>query len=220
MISVVVPTLNESLHIEKLLNSLMYSHLVKEIIVVDGGSTDETVKIVKGYENVKLVMSKTGRAIQMNDGAKAASFPFLLFLHADSYLTKVTLDYLGYAVLESLTGSFRLKFDNDKFILRFFAWFSKHNWTLTTYGDQGLFITKRLFNELNGFNEMPLFEDIDMVRRIKRNAGFKKFPVAITTSSRRFEKRGSLKQQMVNILLVTAYYLKISPHFLRRFYRY
>jgi rSAM/selenodomain-associated transferase 2 len=220
MISVIIPTLNESLHIEKLLNSLMGSTLVKEIVVVDGGSTDKTVQMVKGIENVLLIQSKAGRAIQMNEGAKVASFPFLLFLHADSYLSQITLDYLGHATSKSLNGAFSLKFDTNKRILNFYAWFSKRNWTLTTYGDQGLFMTKCLFEELNGFNEIPLFEDIDLVRRIKRKTSFKKFPVAIITSSRRFEKNGSLKQQLINIALVTAYYLKISPHFLRRFYRY
>ena len=220
MISVIIPTLNESLHIERLVNSLMGSSLIKQIIVVDGGSTDETVQIVQRIENALLIQTKAGRAIQMNEGAKVASFPFLLFLHADSYLSKSTLDYLDHATSESLTGAFSLKFDSDKLILNFYAWFSKRNWTLTTYGDQGLFVNRVLFEELNGFNEIPLFEDIDLVRRIKRKTSFKKFPVAIITSSRRFEKNGSLKQQLVNIALVTAYYLKISPHFLRRYYRY
>lgn len=218
-ISVIIPTLNEEQNIGRLLDQLC---LIKskdlEIIVVDGGSQDSTLNIIKQYNSVKLIDYVKGRAIQMNAGAKSAQGEQLLFLHADSKLSTEMLNNL--TSIKSDAGSFRMKFKANGFLFLFYSMFTKINWTIFTYGDQGLWIKKSLFQKIGGFKEIPLLEDIDIVSRIKRVSKFEKIPFFISTSARRFKKNGVLKQQLINVILVTAYYIGFSPQFLSRFYRY
>ncbi len=221
MLTIVIPTLNEESYIPKLLE-VIFSHprTWLEVIVVDGGSTDNTLQLVKKFEQVKLLHSERGRAQQMNAGADQAKHKHLLFLHADTSFDTQFLNEI-YKQLESTkAGAFTMKFDRAGFWLKFYAWFTRLNFTFFTYGDQGLLIRKSLFDELNGFKEIPLLEDLEMIRRIKKKTKFKRLQQVVTTSSRRFEKHGPIKQQLKNIVIVTAFYIGISPYYLARFYRY
>jgi rSAM/selenodomain-associated transferase 2 len=220
MISVVIPTLNEEQCIGTLIDSLQDASIFSEVIVVDGGSTDSTLSILDKFLWVKVISAPKSRAQQMNEGAKLASGQYLLFMHADSYLSKEAINSLPQLIDNFKAGAFSLQFDGSGIILQLYAWFTKFNWTITTFGDQGLFIDKKLFKELRGFRNLPIMEDLDMVRRIKKKTKFQKFSASMITSSRRYEANGHIRQQLINIVLVLGFYLGVSPHFLSRFYRY
>lgn len=220
-ISVVIPTLNEEKYIGQLLEQLQACALVNEMIISDGGSSDGTSQIAKSYSKVKLIQSERGRAVQMNNGAKVAKNEVLLFLHADSHLTKDGLN----AIISSLkngaeAGSFYLKFDINSFWLNLYSRMSRYNLSVFTYGDQGLFIKRELYNKIGGFKPLPIMEDLDIVRRAKRHGVFKKVNEPITTCARRFEKNGVVRQQVANIIMVSLYYCGVSPERLSKYYKY
>jgi rSAM/selenodomain-associated transferase 2 len=219
-ISAIIPVLNEERSLGTLLDQLSEIDLVAEIIVVDGGSTDSTIEIATRKDKVIVVETVRGRAMQMNSGAEMATSEYLLFLHADSKLSDELIHELPSIVKIGSPGAFTLSFDQHHWLYRLYSNFSKLNWSVFTYGDQGLFMPKSLFQKLSGFRNIPVLEDLDMVRRIKAEADFYKYPARIITSSRRFEKNGIIKQQVLNIILVAAFYFGASPQFLSRFYRY
>ena len=218
-VSIIIPTLNEENYIGQLLSQLnQVDRDMIEVIIIDGGSVDHTPGIVERHDYVNLILSKKGRAVQMNGGAKEAKGEYLLFLHADSVLPEELINDL--VKIETESGSFKMKFTQKRFLYNFYSWFTSLNWTVFTYGDQGLWVKKSVFDKIGGFKEMPLLEDMEIVARLKKVSKFKKLPYSILTSSRRFASNGVIKQQLINILIVTAYYLGVSPHFLARYYRY
>ncbi len=219
MISVIIPTLNEAANIGRLLADLTAYAMFTEIIVVDGGSTDDTLDKVRQFTNIKFLQSAQGRAVQMNTGAAKASGDYLLFMHADTLLPK-DLRYLERELTTTEAASFYMQFDKPSWLYRFYGRFTQLNWTIFTYGDQGLLIRKSVFENVGGFTNMPILEDVDLVRRVKKSHKFKKLPIVLTTSARRFEKNGVVKQQLLNIMLIVGYYLGCSPSFLKKFYRY
>ena len=190
-----------------------------EIIVVDGGSKDRTAQVVSTYGGVQILESLKGRAIQLNTGALQAKGELLWFLHADSRFEANTLRRLLVQIMKSdCSGSCFLKFDKKGFWYNLYSEFSKLNWSVFTYGDQGIFVKKSLFLELGCYRQIPIMEDIDLVRRIRRKCTFKKLDLPIITSARRFEQNGVVRQELKNITLVLLYLLGVSPYFLKRFY--
>ncbi|MTI22754.1 glycosyltransferase [Fulvivirga sp. RKSG066] len=219
MISVIIPALNESSNLKKLLPILIREDVVGQIIVVDGGSEDDTQKIARKHD-VDFYESKMGRARQMNFGAKKAKHEVLLFLHADSNVSQADFAQIPRVLKTYDAGSFYLSFDYKNRLLGFYSTMSKLNFSVFTYGDQGLFIKRTVFEKLNGFREIPIMEDIDMVRRIKRRGSFVKLNTPIISSSRRFVKNGVLRQQFLNVALVSLYYIGVNTKYLARFYHY
>ncbi|QSE97190.1 TIGR04283 family arsenosugar biosynthesis glycosyltransferase [Fulvivirga lutea] len=218
MVSVIIPVLNEEVYIGKLLSAFNKRSDDFELIVVDGGSTDNTEAVVKNYNQVNYINSVRGRASQMNAGAKMGNGEKLFFIHADSQLSDELLGQLPY--INSQAATFTLKFDSKRVLYRFYAWFTKYNYSLFTYGDQGLFVSKELFFKVGGYKIIPLLEDVDLLSRIRKINKVDKLPYTITTSARRFEKNGILLQQLRNIVIMVGYYLGINPHFLARYYKY
>lgn len=218
-VSIVIPTLNEESYIGNLLDQLTsLDHDKVEIIVVDGGSVDATLRLVKKYGFIQLIQGVRGRALQMNQGANSATGEFLLFIHADSVLSKELLNAL--MDIEIDAASFKMLFKSNGSLFKFYSWFTRLNWTIFTYGDQGLWVSKSIFKKIGGFKEQPILEDLDIVSRLKKVVEFQKLPYPIYTSPRRFTAKGIFKQQLMNIFIVTAYFLGVSPHFLSRYYRY
>ncbi len=219
LVSVVIPTLNEELTIGNLLADLSGSKEVMEIIVVDGGSEDRTRQVISTYPGVKLIRSAPGRAVQLNAGAKETKGGYLWFLHAD---TRVDFNVLCHLLAEirksDSSGSCFLKFDKQGFWYKLYSGFSKINWSIFTYGDQGIFVKRNHFMQLGGYRHIPIMEDIDFVRRAKKKFTFKKLNIPIVTSARRFEQNGVVWQELKNIFLVILYLLGTSPFFLKRFY--
>ena len=217
-ISVIIPVLNEEETITWLLQDLALQEVDHEIIVVDGGSTDQTLTVLQRFD-VRVIRSEQGRANQMNVGASMAGGDILWFLHADSRVYKNSME----KIIETCekghqAGTFYLKFDKKGFWYSFYSKMSQINWSIFTYGDQGIFMTKELFISLKGYRSIPIMEDLDLVLRIKRKSKMEKLNLPVITSARRFEKNGVVWQELKNVVLVLLYLIGISPFFLKRYY--
>ena len=219
-LSIVVPVLNEADCLPRLLAQVSRWARRVEVIIVDGGSTDGSADLAHSYPGVHWLNAGLGRASQMNAGAKLATAPNILFLHADTLLPANALQLITAALAEPLTiaGSFRLCFEPDSVLLRFYSRCSSINSLITTFGDQGLFLRRASFWELGGFAALPFLEDIEIQQRLRRKGRFVKLPAAVTTSSRRFQQQGVLRQQLRNIAIVAAYLVGIRPENLKVFY--
>jgi rSAM/selenodomain-associated transferase 2 len=217
-ISVIIPALNEARYILSCLGSVKNQLGEFELIVVDGGSVDETVEAAEPHAGV--IRSKRGRAIQMNLGARYSSGEILLFLHADSHLPSGAFSLLERVLADPriVGGTFRLRFNSDKFLLRLIAFFSRFKFRYFHYGDQGIFVRRSVFEHLHGFAEIPFMEDVDFLQRLRGTGLMALLEQPITTSARRFLERGIIRQQLMNIILVIFYLLGASPQNLKRWY--
>ena len=198
-ISIIIPVLNEENYIKKLLDYLkpyQATSLLKEIIVIDGGSSDHTLKIVSEY-NVKVFHSEKGRATQMNLGAKHAVGDILYFLHVD---TKPPENF-HFEILQAVkddfkAGCFRMRFNSRNLFLAFFAYFSRFNHIICRGGDQSLFVTRHLFEKAGRFNEdYIIYEDTEFIGRLYKLCNFKVIPNYVTTSARKYNQVGTAKLQ-------------------------
>lgn len=219
-LSIIIPVFNEAECLKKLLDSLIGEDGL-EIIVVDGGSTDGTLSILKRHPFVKLVSAPTGRGIQLNRGAAEASGEILWFLHADSELGDGWKDEITRIMnkREIIAGCFRLSFDDPHWLLNCFGFLSRWNHPLVTYGDQGYFMRKEVFKAIGGFKDYPILEDLEVQCRLRRLGKWYKSSLHLTTSARRFRAMGVLRQQLKNIGIVSLYLAGVSPFWLSRFYK-
>jgi rSAM/selenodomain-associated transferase 2 len=220
MISVIIPVLNESQTIGSCLLRLKEQIEHHEIVVVDGESDDGTLDIVRTFSDIKWLCSPAGRGSQMNRGAKAAEGDLFLFLHADTSLPPGGLSKIENLMAKKgiVAGSFSLSFEEANSFLRLYALFSRINHLLFTYGDQGLFMTRRIFELIGGFQEIPIMEDVEIQKRLRKMGRFVKIRQPVVTSARRFLTYGIIKQQALNIGLVFLYHAGFSPFWLKRFY--
>ena len=221
-ISIIIPVLNEAGIVRDTLLNLK-DNLNVELIVVDGGSKDKTVELVKEM-GVKVITSPTaGRANQMNLGALVATGDIVLFLHIDTRLP------LGYQtmVLEALSngqtiaGAFQLYIDSPKRSLRFVETMVnlRSRFCSLPYGDQAIFLKKSIFEDIGGFPNLPIMEDFELIQRLKRKGKITIAPAAVVTSSRRWQKLGVLQTTLINQLIIIGYYLGIPPLHLKRLYQ-
>ncbi len=218
-LSVIIPTLNEAENILKTIESVRQQDQTAEIIVVDGGSMDGTPEIAR--PSARVIGSPRGRAVQMNAGARLASGDVLLFLHGDSRLAPGALAQMQQTLDNPRVagGSFTLVFDVDNFWLRFYEFCSTIDWLCFRYGDQGIFVRRTIFEQMQGYAEIPLMEDIDLMQRMPhygRRVLIRHYPV--TTSARRFVGYGIVRQEVLNVALVTAWFLGVKPHTLAKWY--
>ena len=191
-----------------------------EIIVADGNSQDETRKIASSC--AKVIQVARGRAKQMNAGARVAGGELLVFLHADSRLPPGALDHLrqlfSQGSLES--GIFGLKFDPTGFWPTVYAACARLPWHRICFGDRGLFVQRSVFEALGGFPEVPIFEDLQLVKQLHRRKSFHYLEMDVTTAYRRFEQYGHLKQQCHNLKLWLRYNMGTPPEKLAPLYPY
>lgn len=218
--SVVIPTYNEEAYIQAALDSVRAQSPPWEIIVVDGASTDGTCQIASPCANV--IQVGRGRARQMNAGAHMAKGELLVFLHADSRLPAGALDHLRRLFnQESLeAGIFALKFDPTGFWPSVYAACARLPWHRLCFGDRGIFVRRDVFEALGGFPEVPIFEDLQLVRQLHRRKSFHHVKMSVTTAYRRFEKYGHLRQQCHNLRLWLQYNMGTSPEKLAPLYPY
>lgn len=218
-VSIIIPVLNEAAEIESTLASASNQEGPLEIIVVDGGSKDGTIAIAT--RQAEVLQASRGRAIQMNCGASHARGDILLFLHADSRLPARGLQEIRGAVGQGYEGgAFRLKFDRETPLLRAYSFCTRFRTARFCFGDRGLFIRREVFEELGGFPETPLFEDLEMARLLSRRGSFAFLADAVTTSSRRFIRHGPFRQQLRNTYLWLHYLAGTDPHRLTHLYAY
>lgn len=212
-LSVIIPALNEAHHIGAALDSAGRADGV-ETIVVDGGSRDETVAVAAS-RGATVITCRPGRGRQMNAGAAAAAGRILLFLHADTHLPP---GYAGHvrralAVRGVAAGAFSLKTDVQRPSLRFIEMVANFRSRVLKmpYGDQGLFVEKRLFRQVGGFADMPIMEDFDLVRRLHRIGDIVTLTQPALTSARRWLNLGVLKTWLINQAGVCAYLCRLDP---------
>lgn len=209
MISVIIPTLNEESTLAACLSATAAGR-PHEIIVVDGGSEDGTVKIAKGFERVILLEAPKGRATQMNAAATRASGEVLLFCHADTLLPE------GYkwAVETALgdhgvsLGAFRFRLPKDGFSYRIIEWgvSLRCRFPGYPYGDQAFFCRKADFDSVGGFAPPPALEDIDLVRKMRRRGRVVVLSQSALTSDRAWRKNGILNQSLMNYRKALRYF--------------
>ncbi|MDJ0678013.1 MAG: TIGR04283 family arsenosugar biosynthesis glycosyltransferase [Calothrix sp. MO_167.B42] len=223
-ISIIIPVINEAEHIKSTLATTKPSKNV-EIIVVDGGSSDGTVEIIDnlGFA-VKVIMANPGRAVQMNIGALAATGDILLFLHADTRLPPGFDAMIRQAIIETsgiVAGAFTLKIDAELTSLRLVEkgvkWRS-HFWQMP-YGDQGIFLEREVFQAVGGFPELPIMEDFELIRNLKRQGTIITLPAPVVTSARRWLKKGVWQTTLINQVVIVAYLIGVSPEHIRSWYR-
>lgn len=207
MLSIVIPVLNEAETIEKLLIHLSESISGEndiEVILADGGSTDGTVQIINKISGQSLpkirersfsiqnISSEKSRARQMNNGAKLASGEILYFLHADSFPPKNFDNYIVSEVKNgNPAGCFRMKFDNKHWWLKLAGWLTQFSWRACRGGDQSQFITKKLFDDIGGFDESYIiYEDNILINELYKRKQFVIINHKLVTSARLYEQKG------------------------------
>jgi rSAM/selenodomain-associated transferase 2 len=221
-LSVIIPTYNESENIVNLLTVLQQtSHNNIEIIVSDGQSSDNTVSLVNqlGFE-AKIAKEKS-RAKQLNYGAQHAKGDVLYFVHADTMPPKTYYQDIKKAIDEGFKiGCFRFKFNSDKRILKFNAYMTRFDSLMFRGGDQSLFITKSLFNELNGYCENhKVMEDYDIIIRARKKYRFRIIPKDVTVSARKYDYNSYLKVNFANFIAFMMFYAKVDHDKIIRFYK-
>lgn len=220
-ISIIIPTLNEEGHLERLLVqvSKYATDVSHELIVVDARSTDRTREIAKEYCD-HILISAPGRGGQLNRGASVATGEILWFLHADTQISLDCIPKLLHQVSEGRRGGcFRLQFTDLHWPYRMIAWGSnlraKH--LKSFYGDQGIFVERELFWNLGGFQEIPIMEDLEFSQRLRKAAPVRLVDAPLVTSPRRFQK-GILRTLLLMQILKLAFYLKVDPKVLAKWY--
>jgi len=223
MISIVIPTYNESATVEATLSALYEFISPKdEVIVVDGLSEDNTGEIVSTFPQTKLITSRRGRAAQMNLGAEKAINQYILFLHADTLVSAECINNMKNEI--TLNGAkwgwFSIKLDSPKLVFRIIQIGAnlRTKLTGTPLGDHGIFVRKDVFLRVGGFPEIPLMEDLEFVKRVKYISKGVEIRSPVRTSVRRFEKSGILKTFITMWALRVLYYLGTPPEKLARYY--
>jgi rSAM/selenodomain-associated transferase 2 len=219
-ISIIVPALNEAQYIENICQRIHKIGNYRELLVVDGGSHDKTRQFAAHYATVLL--SPQGRAIQMNTGAHLAKGDILWFLHADCLPHLNSIAAISNAIVNSkiVGGAFSYNLDADGYIYRLAEGLSNYKNQVFNlfYGDMGIFIRKKIFDEMGGYHEIPLMEDIDLCLRLRKIGKTIILPQRIITSARRWKRDGALKNIFRNWILQLGWKLGISPHYLVKFY--
>ena len=220
-LSVIVPTLNESNHIDAVLADVLKGDAL-EVIVSDGGSWDDTLRRAAVYD-VRMCQGVPGRSHQMNRGAAVARGAYYLFLHADSRLPD-GFDRIIRRVLADASvaaGAFSLGIEAAAGKMRLVAWGSNLRSRLLglPYGDQGIFLRASRFHHCGGFPELPIMEDFALMRRLRRWGRIVTTPEQIRTSPRRWLRQGVLRTTLINQAIIAAYLLGVSPERLLRWYQ-
>ena len=220
-ISIIIPVLNEGGNLGQTIASLPRAQSI-EIIIVDGGSEDNTPEIAKTL-GIKIIQTQPGRATQMNAGALLATGEILLFLHSDTLLPP----NFGQWVLQSLSqpqtiaGAFQLKIDGPGVGLRIVEKLANARSRILKmpYGDQAIFLKRSTFEKMGGYPPLPIMEDFELMRQLQKKGHIDIVPVSVNTSARRWQKLGVIKTTLINQLIIAAYFLGIPPHHIATWYR-
>lgn len=218
-ISVIIPVRNEAQNLAATLQKLTSSAV--EIIVVDGGSQDETVAIAQQF-GVIVLTSPPGRAQQMNLGAQSATGEILLFLHGDTQVPAQFDHWIRHVLQQPqvVAGAFDLKIAAPEWGLRLVEWGvrQRSRWLQLPYGDQGIFLPRSRFWELGGFPHQSIMEDVVLMQRLRQQGQIAIVPVPVLTSARRWQRLGILRTTLLNQAIVLGYGWGISPDRLARWY--
>ncbi len=218
--SIIIPTLNEASEIGRALDALRFRGESVEIIVADGGSSDETRVIAEG-KGATVITTQRGRGIQMHSGADAARGSILWFLHADSVPPGNALSEIRRALTDEniVGGNFTLRFDGGGRAARFMTWFYPQIRRIgLIYGDSGIFVRHEIYERIGGFKPLPLFEDLELIGRLKKEGKWAHLQSEIVTSSRRFEGQLFFPVFLRWVLFQCLYWIGVSPYRLAKAY--
>ena len=227
--TVIIPTLNEVGVIETTLR-LTAQLGFHDIVVVDGGSTDGTRALVESEVansasvsgTIRLLSSSAGRARQLNAGAAACATDVFVFLHADSALPPQARALMEQALTNPAVvgGRFDVRFDRPSIWGRLISSFMnmRSRMSRISTGDQAMFVRRPIFEQLGGFSDIPIMEDINFSTRLKRAGETAAIRERVTTSFRRWERQGPLRTILLMWLLRFLYWIGVSPHRLARWY--
>ncbi|MFW5443471.1 MAG: TIGR04283 family arsenosugar biosynthesis glycosyltransferase [Methylococcaceae bacterium] len=215
--SIIIPTLNEATNIQPCLSALQPLRTQCEIIIVDGGSSDNTVKIANPLAD-KILISEKGRARQMNTGAQQASGKTLIFLHADTYLPNNALKQISQ--VNNGWGRFDIRLEGKSIMLKVIALLMNWRSRLTgiATGDQVIFVNKQLFEKVGGYPEIALMEDISLCSRLKQTSAPLSLKDRVTSSGRRWEQFGLVKTVLLMWSIRLRYFFGENPEILARLY--
>lgn len=221
-ISVIIPTRNEAENIEALLNYLHNLDSTLKIIVADAASTDSTVEKAKCLS--KVVQSAKGRGVQMNEGARTATGDVLWFIHADCFPPPDSVDEIHRALNYPAVvgGGFEYALSHPAFRFRVVELLSnrKNRLLKWLFGDMGIFVRRDVFEQMGGYAEIPLMEDMDFCKRLKRYGKIWISPRRMKTSARRWIEEGYILNSLRSWTLQSAWVLGVSPDTLAKFYRF
>ena len=220
-ISIIIPVLNEAKILEKTLSQLQSELGPHELIIVDGGSSDGSVPIAEKYG--KVVTFERGRAKQLNAGAAAASGDILIFLHADIRLESGALAAVETALTSGYVGGgFRQKIDGKNILYRAIeiAGNIRGKYLKVFYGDSGIFLKRADFERIGGFPEIPILEEMEFSRNMRKLGKTTLVLPHIHISARRWETKGIVRTTVNNWLITLLYFLKFSPEQLAKLYRH
>ena len=220
-ISVIIPILNEAKILDKTLSRLQPELGHHELIIVDGGSTDDSVRIAEKYGEV--ITSARGRAKQLNAGAAAATGDTLVFLHADIWLEPGALAAAESALSSGyIGGGFRQKINGKGILYRVIeiAGNIRGKYLKVFYGDSGIFLPRADFEKIGGFPDLPILEEMEFSKGLRKLGKTTLIVPHIHLSARRWEARGIIRTTLNNWLITLLYFLKVSPKRLAKFYRH
>lgn len=222
MLSIIIPALDEATNLGRLLLPLRVICPGAEVVVVDGGSADGTGAVARRFSWVKVLSSRRGRARQMNAGASVAKGQSLLFLHADTLLPAGAEATIAQALSDPavVAGRFDIRFDNPRPVFTVIAFFINLRSRLTKIctGDQALFVRRKTFEELGGYPEIPLMEDVEIAKRLKRLGRIRCLRSKVTVSARKWEREGVFKTILLMWALRLLYFIGVNPDRLHRWY--
>ncbi|MDQ3088120.1 MAG: TIGR04283 family arsenosugar biosynthesis glycosyltransferase [Acidobacteriota bacterium] len=225
-ISVIIPTHNEEFTITRTLDALSRLVNVSEVVIVDGGSTDKTIEIVENYAHKKafrLVKSlDANRGRQLHEGTKYAAGDIFWFLHADTRpvqgCAKQIKQFMRYD--EIVGGNFEIVFDGTGRWARFLTWLYPQLRSIgLVYGDSAMFVRREIYEKIGGFRDLPLFEDVDLYKKLLKKGEFKHINLPVTTSSRRFENSSFLWTFARWSIFQGLYWFGVPPRLLAKRYK-
>jgi rSAM/selenodomain-associated transferase 2 len=224
-VSVIIPAFNEELTITKTLDALSRLVNVAEVVVVDGGSTDETLSILDNYKGLKKLqivkLGEANRGKQLHEGTKFATGDIFWFLHADTRPTqgsaKQIKGLMKYS--EIVGGNFEIIFAGNSRSARFMTWLYPNLLSIgLCYGDSAFFVRKDIYEKIGGFKPIGAFEDLDLYHRLRKKGRFYHLSQTVTTSSRRFEGRSFMLTFARWSIFQVLYWLKFPPEKLAKYY--
>ena len=219
-ISVIIPTLNESQSIGKTLTAISKLTLPAEVIVVDGWSEDDTRKIARSH-GVRVVTSERGRGAQMHRGAIVAMGDVFWFIHSDTIVPADAADLIHKALSHNdvVAGNFAVQFDGSEAAARFMTWlYPQLRHFGLCYGDSAIFVRREAYQQSGGFDSLPIFEDLDLLRRLRTKGKFVHLSATVITSARRFSGRTFPLTFSRWIVLQLLYWLGLDSRRLGRLY--
>jgi len=220
-VSIIIPVLNEENSIKELLQQLQaYRQQGHEVIVVDGGSHDNT-RLVADSLSDKVISSEAGRALQMNNGATQSRHEILWFLHADTIIPENAIEQIQQVLNKSDWGRFNVKLSGSHILFRIIETMMNVRSCVSSIatGDQGIFVKRKVFGQVNEYSNIPLMEDVDLSRKLKKLSKPVCLKYTLITSSRRWEKNGIYLTILLMWKLRFLYWVGVSPEHLARQYR-